>query len=96
MPRPQRPPPHRLNSTKDPHYAAAPKEEIEPNFYLVGGSPKRLFDRDDVTALFCSDWKIEHAAERTSDRYGGEKTLWEIVARNPRVEGPRRPTPRAR
>ena len=77
----------RLNSTNDPHYAAARKQEIEPNFYLVGGSPKRLFDRDDVVALFRPDWKIEGATERTSNRYGGEKTLWEIVARKPAGRG---------
>jgi SAM-dependent methyltransferase len=78
----------RLNSTNDPHYAAARKEEIEPNFYLVDGSPKRLFDRDDVVALFRQDWKIEAAVERTTSRYGGEKTLWEIVARKPAGRGP--------
>jgi SAM-dependent methyltransferase len=86
----------RLNSTNDPHYAAARKKEIEPNFYLVDGSPKRLFDRDDVVALLRQDWKIEAAVERTTSRYGGEKTLREIVARNPRAEDLRRPTPRAR
>lgn len=71
----------RLNSTNDPHYAAARREEIEPNFYLVDGSPKRLFDRADVVALFRPDWKMVDAGERTTSRYGGEKTLWEIVAR---------------
>ncbi len=71
----------RVNSTNDPHYAAARREEIEPNFYLVNGSPKRLFDRDDIVALFRPGWKIVDAGERTTSRYGGEKTLWEIVAR---------------
>ena len=73
----------RLNSTNDPHYAAARKEEIEPNFYLVDGSPKRLFDRDDVVALFSPGWNVESVAERTSGRYGSQKRLWEIVARKP-------------
>lgn len=72
----------RLNSTNDPHYAAARKEEIGPHFYLVDGSPKRLFDRDDIVRLF-SDWKIEEAEERTTSRYGYGKVLWEIVARKP-------------
>jgi len=70
----------RLNSKNDAYYAAAPKEEIEPNFHLVNGFPKRLFDRDDVIALFSPDWKIEDAGERTTGRYGDEKTPWEIVA----------------
>ncbi len=78
----------RLNSTNDPHHAAARREEIEPNFYLVNGSPKRLFDRDDIVALFRPGWKIVDAGERTTSRYGGEKTLWEIVARKPPGRGP--------
>ncbi len=77
----------RLNSTNDPHYAAARKKEIEPNFYLIDGSPKRLFDRDDIVALFCPAWKMVDAVERTSNRYGNEKTLWEIVARKPFSRG---------
>lgn len=75
----------RLNSTNDPHYAAARKEEIGPHFYLVDGSPKRLFDRDDVEALLSEGWRIEEAEERTTSRYGYEKTLWEIVARKSTV-----------
>jgi SAM-dependent methyltransferase len=73
----------RLNSTNDPHYAAARKEDIEPHFYLVDGSPKRLFDRDDVEALLSEGWKIVDAAERTTSRFGYEKALWEIIARKP-------------
>ena len=73
----------RLNSTNDPYHAAARKEEIEPNFHLVNGSPKRLFDRDDVAALFSRGWKIVDAVERTTGRYGAEKALWEVVARKP-------------
>ena len=73
----------RLNSTNDPYYAAAPKEEIEPNFYIVNGTPKRLFDRKDVIALFSPAWEVEAAVERTTGRYGYEKVLWEIAARKP-------------
>ncbi len=73
----------RLNSTNDARYTAARKEEIEPNFYLVNDSPKRLFDRGDVYRLFSAGWKIEDAGERTTSRYGDKKTLWEIVARKP-------------
>ena len=73
----------RLNSTNDRYYAAARKQEIEPNFYIANGSPKRLFDRDDVAALFSRGWNIEEAVERTTSRYGYEKALWEVVARKP-------------
>ena len=71
----------RLNSTRDAYHAAIEKEEIEKNFYLVRGHPKRLFDREDVAALFSPGWTIENASERTTGRYGTEKTLWEIAAR---------------
>ena len=71
----------RLNSTRDAYYATVEKEEIEKNFYLVHGHPKRLFDREGVTALFSPGWTIEGASERTTGRYGTEKTLWEIAAR---------------
>jgi ubiquinone/menaquinone biosynthesis C-methylase UbiE len=71
----------RLNSTKDARYAAATKEEIEPNLYLVKGYPKRLFDREDIEALFSPNWILERATERTTNRYGETKTLWELCAR---------------
>ena len=71
----------RFNSTQDPHYYAAEKQEIEDNFYLVGGMPKRLFDRKDVDALFENGWKIVEARERVTQRYGTEKTVWEVAAR---------------
>ena len=71
----------RLNSKSDAHYAAQPKEEIEPNFYLVRGHPKRLFDHADIETLFSPNWTLEHATEQTTTRYGSEKTLWEVVAK---------------
>ena len=74
----------RLNSTKDTHYATVEKKEIEPNYYLVHGHPKRLFDRKDVDALFSQPWTLEHASEQTTARYGATKTLWEIAVRAPK------------
>lgn len=71
----------RLNSTRDDHYAPADKKEIEPNFYLVDGYPKRLFDRQGVDALFATGWRVLNVEERTTNRYGTRKILWEIVAR---------------
>ena len=74
----------RLNSTNDRRYAGGRKEEIGPNFYLVAGTPKRLFDRESVDALFAPNWRAEAVNERTSRRYGDEKTLWEVVAKKPK------------
>ena len=71
----------RFNSTRDPHYSAAEKQEIENNFYLVSGMPKRLFDETSVHALFGEGWDILEAGERTTRRYGGEKVVWEVAAR---------------
>jgi ubiquinone/menaquinone biosynthesis C-methylase UbiE len=70
----------RLNSTRDPHYRAAEKQTIENNFYLVGGMPKRLFDKQDLDALFKNGWEILAAEERTTHRYGGQKLVWEVAA----------------
>lgn len=71
----------RFNSTGDAHYSSARKEEIEENFYSVGGLPKHLFDRGSVEALFADGWEVVSAEERTTRRYGGEKTVWEVAAR---------------
>ncbi|HET7270707.1 MAG TPA: class I SAM-dependent methyltransferase [Rubrobacter sp.] len=71
----------RLNSTRDPHYSAAEKQEIEANFYLVGGMPKRLFDGTSVDDLFENGWEIVEANERMTRRYGEEKLVWEVAAR---------------
>ena len=71
----------RFNSTRDPHYSAAEKQEIEENFYLVGGMPKRLFDRKGVDALFDEGWEMVDAVERVTRRYGEAKVVWEVAAR---------------
>jgi ubiquinone/menaquinone biosynthesis C-methylase UbiE len=71
----------RFNSTRDSHYSAAEKQQIEANFYLVGGMPKRLFDRTSVDALFEKGWEVVEAGERVTRRYGEEKLVWEVAAR---------------
>ena len=71
----------RFNSTRDPHYSTAEKQEIEDNFYLVGGMQKRLFDRTSVDALFEKGWEKVEADERVTRRYGEEKVVWEVAAR---------------
>lgn len=71
----------RFNSTHDARYSTVERVKIEENFYLVEGMPKRLFDEASVNALFAKDWKVLAVDERTTSRYGGEKTIWEIVAK---------------
>ncbi|HEX5848849.1 MAG TPA: class I SAM-dependent methyltransferase [Rubrobacter sp.] len=70
----------RFNSTNDPHYRAAEKQPVENNFYLVEGMPKRLFDQQDLRALFQEGWKILATEEHTTTRYGGQKLAWEVAA----------------
>lgn len=69
----------RFNSTNDEFHENAEKEEIEENFYLVKGTPKRLFDREGIEALFGEGWRIVASEERTTGRFGSEKTLWEVA-----------------
>jgi len=71
----------RFNSTRDPHYSTAEKQEIEETFYLVEGMPKRLFDRKGVDALFEKGWEVVVADERVTRRYGEAKVVWEVAAR---------------
>ena len=70
----------RFNSTRDPRYRAAEKQHIENNYYLIGGIPRRLLDKQDLDALFEKGWEILAAEERTTYRYGGKKLAWEVAA----------------
>ena len=71
----------RFNSTRDPRYFAAEKQQIEDTFYLIGGMPKRLFDRTSLYVLFENGWDVAEADERVTRRFGGEKVVWEVAAR---------------
>lgn len=74
----------RLNSTEDHHFGASGHQEIEPNFCLVDGEPKRFFDEAAVNLLFATGWRrlsLEHFVTR---KYIKSKALWEVVlARDP-------------
>ena len=69
----------RLNSTNDHHYGASGHPEIEKNYYLVNGEPKRFFDLAAVHALFAHGWSLLHAEERIVHRCGHPKALWEVI-----------------
>lgn len=69
----------RLNSTEDHHFGASGHPEIEPNYFLVNGEPKRFFDETDVKSLFSTGWRclsLEHFLTR---KYLKSKALWEVV-----------------
>jgi SAM-dependent methyltransferase len=69
----------RLNSTNDHNFGASGHPEIDENFYLVDGAPKRFFDRAAVDRLFSSGWRMLGAEERITDRYERPKSAWEVV-----------------
>ena len=69
----------RLNSTNDHNFGASGHPQIDDNFYLVDGAPKRFFDRAAVDRLFSSGWRVLGAEERTIDRYERPKSAWEVI-----------------
>lgn len=69
----------RLNSTEDHNFGATGHPELEPNFYMVNGEPKRFFNQAAVESLFTAGWNtlsLEHFATR---KYVKSKALWEAV-----------------
>ncbi|MFN3985835.1 MAG: class I SAM-dependent methyltransferase [Rhodocyclaceae bacterium] len=69
----------RLNSTQDYHFGSTGHPELEPNFFLVKGEPKRFFDKASIESLFAEGWSrlsIEHLLTR---KYIKPKALWEVV-----------------
>jgi SAM-dependent methyltransferase len=69
----------RLNSTNDYHYGASGHPEIEANYYLVNGEPKRFFNKAVVMELFSSGWRILEIEEKIIHRYDHPKSVWEDV-----------------
>jgi len=69
----------RLNSTNDHEFGASGHPEIEPNYFMVEGEPKRFFDRGAVERLFAHGWRMIALEERVIDRYDRPKAAWEAV-----------------
>jgi SAM-dependent methyltransferase len=69
----------RLNSTEDINFGASGHAEIEPNYYLVDGQPKRFFDQASLIKLFCSGWDMLSMQHMLTGKYGKQKALWEVV-----------------
>ncbi len=69
----------RLNSTQDRNFGATGHPEIETNYFLVDGAPKRFFDRAGVEALFAQGWKQLALEHFTTRKYVRSKALWEAV-----------------
>lgn len=69
----------RLNSTEDKNFGAHGHPEIEPNFFMVNGEPKRFFDESAVRALFTPGWRLLSLEHFTTRKYLKPKSLWEVV-----------------
>lgn len=69
----------RLNSTEDRNFGADGCEEIEPDYFLVNGQPKRFFDESAVRRLFSDGWNTIALEHVTTDKYQKSKAAWEIV-----------------
>jgi SAM-dependent methyltransferase len=71
----------RLNSTEDHNFGASGHPEIERNFYMVNGEPKRFFDRPAVEQLFAEaeGWRLLSLRHQVVGRYALPKALWEAV-----------------
>jgi SAM-dependent methyltransferase len=69
----------RLNSTLDNNFGAVGHPEIESNFYLVEGQPKRFFDQASVEALISIGWSAISVEHMFTGKYLKRKALWELV-----------------
>ena len=72
----------RFNSTSDTNYGANTGEPVdgEPNLFIVGGIEKRFFTRECFRGLFGRSWIVLALEEKTAERFGPRKTLWELIA----------------
>jgi SAM-dependent methyltransferase len=70
----------RVNSTKDRNHGSVGHRELDKNYYLVAGRPKRFFDRADLELLFAKGWRVRTLAEETIHRYAMPKVVWRLVA----------------
>jgi SAM-dependent methyltransferase len=67
----------RLNSTEDHNFGASGHPQIEKNYYLVNGEPKRFFDRAAIEELFATGWNALEVRHQLVGRYSLPKAVWE-------------------
>ncbi len=69
----------RLNSTLDSNFGATGHPEIEPNYFLVDGEPKRFFDRAAVDGVLSRGWQVLSVEHLLTGKYVKQKALWELA-----------------
>lgn len=72
----------RVNASDDTAFGApATRSAATWESVLVDGVPKQFFDRTKIEALLASHAEILSCEKRISNRFGREKSLYEVVAR---------------
>ena len=69
----------RLNSDQDHHFGASGHPEIESNFFMVKGEPKRFFNEAAITSLFAEGWNTLSLEHFVTKKYVRSKALWEVI-----------------
>lgn len=69
----------RLNSTQDHNYGASGHPQIDQDYYLVNGEPKRFFSSTAVDKLFERGWTVLSQEHMVTGKYAQPKALWEVV-----------------
>lgn len=69
----------RLNSDQDHNFGASGHPEIEPNFFMVKGEPKRFFNEAVINSLFAEGWNTLSLEHFVTKKYVKPKALWEVV-----------------
>jgi trans-aconitate methyltransferase len=70
----------RLNSTNDRNHGSIGHPQIETNYFMVSGRPKRFFSQADVESLFASGWHVRTLVEEVIHRYEMPKVVWRVIA----------------
>ena len=75
----------RFNSIGDANYGADEGTPVgaDPRYLAVRGIRKRYFSSECMCRLFGAPWTVTHLEEKTTDRFGALKVLWEVVASKP-------------
>ena len=68
-----------IDSTEDRNFGADGWGEIEPNYFLVHGQPKRFFDESSVRRLFADGWNTIALEHIKTDKCQKPKAAWEVV-----------------
>ena len=77
----------RVNSVKDTLHGYGMGNEVEPNFYEIGGHYKRFFDREMIAEIFRSFY-LQKVSETGTTASLGIKHLYEIVGKREDLSEP--------